>query len=361
MTDKLNSVRVIAGALDESDLRGGTVILRGVIDKESLKHLRVDDYQREALPLSSLAGLIAAVQQGDALPDIEIGMRGTRCTGRGDSYFLNDPCFIIDGQQRVNAVLTALSRSTDISPRLGAMIHFDTTRKWEMERFRILNSMQAKVSPNVLLRNAREQNAGLASLYGLCSNDKTFPLYNRVTWSQSMKRGDLISALTLAKITNRLHSHKSAGKSGNLHDITRQLEQLGQVVGNGNVRANMKTFFDIIDTAFGIKLVQYREMAPYLKSAFLTTLAQVFADHYDFWSDDENKKLFVEIDLRRKLQSFPLTDPNIAGMISAGGKASGLLYQLIVNHLNRGKRTRHIQARRPAPAIEDDTETAEAA
>lgn len=356
------SIRITNGALDESDLRGGTVILRGVIDKDSLKHLRVDDYQREALPLSSISGLIAAVQQGDALPDIEIGMRGTRCTGRGDDYFLGDQCFIIDGQQRVNAALTAIARSPEIAVRLGAMIHFDTTRQWEMERFRILNSLQNKVSPNVLLKNMRETNPALASLYGLSTNDKAFVLYNRVSWGQSMKRSDLTSALTIAKITNRLHSHKSFGKSGQLREVVRQLEQIGAAVGNGNVRANVKTFFDIVDASFGIKLVQYREMAPYLRAAFLITLAQVFSDHFDFWQDDEAKKLFVDIDMRRKLALFPLTDPNIAGLITGGAKGGGLLYQLIVNHLNKGKRSRHLQARRPAPMVDnDEVEEAEAA
>ena len=78
MAQDLKSVKIINGALHESPLRGGTVILRGVIDVGSLKTLRFDDYQREALPLSSLAKLTNALKAGESLPDIEIGMRGDR-------------------------------------------------------------------------------------------------------------------------------------------------------------------------------------------------------------------------------------------------------------------------------------------
>lgn len=359
MTDKVNPVRVIAGALDESDLRGGTIVLRGVIHADSLKHLKIDDYQREALPLASLAKLITAVKQGDVLPDIEIGMRGKRCAGKSDSYTLNDECYIIDGQQRVNAALTVMAQNPGIDVRLGATVHFDTTRQWERERFRILNSLRIKVSPNVLLRNMREENAGLASLYGLSTNDKTFALHGKVSWGQTMKRGELISALLLSKVALRLHAHKSAGRSTQLSEIYRQMDQLGKAFGHGNVRTNVKMFFDIVDECFGVKLVQYREMAPHMRGTFLMTLATVFSNHLDFWQDDESKKLFVNVDLRRKLASFPLQDPSVATLTSAGGKAGALLYQLIINHLNKGKKHKHLTERCALAEVEE--EVAEAA
>lgn len=354
MTEKLNSIRIVAGALDESELRGGTIILRGVVDKDSLKHLQIDSYQREALPIASLSGLMNAVKIGDTLPDIEIGMRGKKVTGRGDDYFLVDPCFIIDGQQRVNAALNVLVHNPVANVRIGATIHLDTTRAWEMDRFRILNSLRNKVSPNILLRNAREKNPGIASLYGLSTNDKAFALYNKVSWSQTMKRGDMLSALLLLKVAGRLHSHKSAGRSTQLSELSRQIEQLGNAFGHGNVRTNVKTFFDIVDECWGLKLIQYREMAPHVRGTFLMTLASVFSSHLDFWQDDESKKLFVEVALKRKLQTFPLHDPTVSNLTSAGGKSSALLFQLLVEHLNRGKRTKHLTLRCAAPELDDE-------
>lgn len=64
MTIKPNSIRVLVGALDDSDLRGGSIILRGVIDKTSLAHLQIDNYQREALPLTSPEGHDCGAQEG---------------------------------------------------------------------------------------------------------------------------------------------------------------------------------------------------------------------------------------------------------------------------------------------------------
>ncbi len=109
MAQDLKSVKIINGALHESPLRGGTIILRGVIDAGSLKTLRFDDYQREALPLSSLNKLAAALKAGESLPDIEIGMRGARTRNTGDDWYLQDECYVIDGQQRVNACINASS------------------------------------------------------------------------------------------------------------------------------------------------------------------------------------------------------------------------------------------------------------
>src|SRR5882724_10561822 len=139
-----HSVKIINGALDTTPLRPDTLILRGVIDPESLKHLLFDDYQREALPLSSLRKLTDAIKNGSALPDIEIGMRGSRVRNSTDNtYHLQDECFVIDGQQRVNACRNALLQGIG-TVHLGAAIHFDTTKEWERERFRILNSEQLK-------------------------------------------------------------------------------------------------------------------------------------------------------------------------------------------------------------------------
>lgn len=357
MTDRINSITVTSAAIDEISIKGKkTVVLRGVIAPDSLKHLRCDDYQREALPMSSLTDIMAAIRAGETLPDIEIGMRGTRVSGRGDDYVLGDICYIIDGQQRVNAALNVLAQSPGTNVRIGAMIHTATTREWEIERFRILNSLRTKLSPNVLLRNAREKNPAIASLYGLCTNDKAFALYQKVAWGQTMKRGELISALMLLKVSGRLHSHKSAGRSVTVQNLSDQAARLGEVIGNGNVRSNIKEFFEIIDECWGVKLVQYREMAPHMRSTFLTVLAQVFSDHHDFWGDADEKKIAVDIDMRRKLKAFPLQDPSIAALTSAGGGAPALLYQLVTAHLNKGKRHRHLRARRPPPQIDDESE-----
>ena len=72
-----NSVKVINAALDEVkiDQVGSQIVLRGVLDNDSLDLLQVSEYQREILPQSKIMDLIGAMKTG-RVPDIELGMRG---------------------------------------------------------------------------------------------------------------------------------------------------------------------------------------------------------------------------------------------------------------------------------------------
>ena len=54
-----NRIVMVSAALDENGR--GDIFLRGVLTSDSLKYLQVDDYQREAQPLKSLAGIVAAI------------------------------------------------------------------------------------------------------------------------------------------------------------------------------------------------------------------------------------------------------------------------------------------------------------
>src|SRR5215831_7176219 len=160
-------IKLSHAALDESELRGGSIILRGVLDQSSLKYLRTDDYQREALPLTSLSKMIRAMQAGEVMPDIELGMRGQRFRTKDDVFWLLDLTFVVDGFQRINAALHVLSLNPGAMVHIGATVHFDTTKEWERERFRVLNTQRTPVSPNVLLRNKRDDSPAILTLYGL--------------------------------------------------------------------------------------------------------------------------------------------------------------------------------------------------
>src|SRR4029434_10944417 len=103
--------------------------------------------------------IFSALKCGEQLPDVELGMRGQRFreTKKDDEYLLQDPVFGIDGKQRIGSAIEYASLHPQAVVRSGAVIHFDTTEQWERERFHKLNATQRKVSPNVLLRNLRDQ------------------------------------------------------------------------------------------------------------------------------------------------------------------------------------------------------------
>lgn len=356
-----NPIKIIAGALDEVEGSTTGLILRGVVDPTSLHHLLKDDYQREAQPLTSQWRILDALQKGEPLPDIELGMRGQSFTSREDNYFLKDHVYIIDGLQRVTTAIHFLATNTGAAPRLGATVHFNTTKDWERKRFHILNTHRLKVSPNVLLRNMREQSAAVLALYGLSMNDKGFVLHNRVSWTQRMTKGELLSALTFAKVVGLLHSHKVAAKSGSVEDLPPALDKAVEVFGIQALRENVRTFFNLLDESWGIKSVQYKEGAVYMRGTFLGVLARLLSDHHDFWQGDEEKRLFVNVDLRRKIAQFPTHDPEVVRLAGSGGMARHILYNLLRDHVNSGKRTKRLTPRQTESTVdvgEDDEQEA---
>lgn len=351
MASTLTAVKLINGSLHESNLRGGTIILRGVLDHLTLKNLRFDEYQREALPAASLKDLIHALETGNPLPDIEIGMRGDRVGGR-NNYYLNDECYVIDGQQRVNACLSYMAAHPGVPVYLGAAIHFSTTYDWEAERFRILNSKRVKVSPNVLARNLRKHSVAVNKIYELTHmSDDTTCLAGRVSWDQNMKRGKLITAMNLLKVTGRMHAHISPGFATQIDNIASQLDALCNKITPSLMRDNIRTYFEFLDEAWGVRSVAYRALSVHLTGGFMGLLATMFSNHHDFWKGLNEHRLFIDTDLKRKIASFPINDPGIAPLTSSQGASQNVLYDILVKHVNSGKRTKRLRPRVEAQTV----------
>ncbi len=340
----MTKVTLIHAALDE--MPNGDIVLRGVVKPECLRHLKIDDYQREALPLTALSSIIEAVQGGKRLPDIELGMRGQRFKERENGEFdLLDEVFIIDGLQRTNGCLHVLAMNPDVPVRLGAIVHFSTTKEEERERFRILNTLRSRVSANIILRNLAAESKAVETLIALSQNDPNFVLRQRISWQQKMTRGELLTAVTFAKTVGRLVSHKAGARRTKIEELVPALDKAVGVFGVNVLRENIRYFFDLIDECWGIRRVQYREGAAHLKGSFLYVLAAILSDHHDFWKQPEERRLFVDVSLKRKLALFPVTDPEIVRMASSGGKARDHLYMMMRDHINSGKRTKRLSSR----------------
>lgn len=347
MVDQLSSIRIVHGALDEVKESSSGIILRGIVLPESLHKLLRDDYQREAQPLSSQWRILDALNKGEPLPDIELGMRGQGFkTEKDGSFTLLDPVYIIDGLQRVTTAIHFLGQGGDKAVRMGATVHFDTNKEWERRRFHILNTNRLKVSPNVILRNKREESSTIAMIYNLTVNDRPFVLHGRVSWTQRMNKGELVTALTFAKVIGILHSHKAPTQRVAIEELVPALDKALQVFGIQAMRENIRTFFSLIDECWGIKRVQYKEGAIYMRGSFLYVLAKLISDHHDFWKrDPQERKLFVDADLKRKISQFPTNDPQIMNLAGSGGKSREILYILLRDHINRGKTTKRLSPR----------------
>jgi hypothetical protein len=333
------SIKINHGALDE--VEGKEIILRGAIDPSSLHLIGVGEYQREVLSISTINGLVKAFENG-SVPDIDLGMRGGNYRDVEGTFYLYDPTFIVDGLQRVTAAMQLLASGKSL-PRLGASIHFNTTEEWERDRFDILNgSSRVKLSPNVLLRNLRHKIEVVTLLHSLTVENKTFVMRDRVCWQQCQQRRHLLSARTFLRTVAMLHAHIGPCRSNQLSEITGGLQKVMDAVGPATLVANTIAFYELIEKSWGIKAIAFKEGAIYMRETFLTMLATLLSRHEDFWKE---RKLFIDSDLQRKIATFPLTDPSVRQLASAGSQAMYMLLQLMADHVNSGKRTKRLKIR----------------
>jgi len=340
----LEAVRLFNGALDDASDSPAGVVLRGALALDTLHLLQTDSYQREVQPMSSQSRILDALTKGERLPDVVLGMRGHNFHMREGAFSLKDTTYIVDGLQRISTIIQYKHQNPTAEVHIGATVHMDTTPEWESDKFHKLNNWRNKLSPNILLRNMHKTNDGVRMLYGLSLNDRAFPLHHRVSWQQRMTKGELITALNFAKTVGYLHGHKVAASRSQVDDVAVGLQKLVDAVGVQVAKDNVRTFFDLVDTLWGIKSVQYKEGAIYMRGTFLGVLARLLSNHEDFWQNDD-KRLFINVDLKRKLSQFKIYDPEVVRLAGSSGQAQTVLYIMMRDHLDKGKRSGRLTAR----------------
>lgn len=340
------SIKLTNAALHEN---GDDVVLRGVLTADSLPLLKVADYQREILPGKSARNLEAVLASGSSVPDITLGMRGGSFKeGKDGSFVLEDRVYIIDGLQRTSAAIKIGKTNPEKAPSLGAVVYFNTTEGSERILFRHLNTLRTKLSPNVLLYNERNSNPQVKLLYDLCQ-DSTFALYQRVCWKQLMSRAQLMNATGLVRNTAMLHKHFGGVDT---YDVLMQAQGLNRMkIPRTAVRDNVKTFWQLIDVNWKVRDITYKEFAPHIKSTFLWALAALLNGHEDFWDDSVLKIPPIH---RKKLATFPLSDPSVARLCGAGGNASTILLPMLVDHINSGKKLNRLKPFNALPTRRGD-------
>ncbi len=334
----LDVIKVSKGGVEEERF-----VIRGVIDPKTLDSIQTADYQREIIPGSKVKALMDAASSS-VLPDIELGMRGdkyqVRTSEDGEVFVVQDDVFVIDGLQRVNALRTLMAEKPDSNPRIGALVHVNTTFDWERERFRILNQERSRLSPNILLRNSCSEHPGVDLVHNLCTQDGTFVLYRKVTWCQRQKRSELIPAMRLCIVASILHARFiPGGRTDDVRDVVPSLDKKREIVGPNIMRENLRVFFGLVDECWNLRDIVHREHSPQIKSTFLTVLADLLTQHSQFWN---NNRLTVNARMRLKLKKFSLLDPEISRLCGSGGQAKSLLFQILLNHINKGRRTGHL-------------------
>lgn len=351
------SIKIINAALQILQIEGEeTLIVRGVVDPDSLANIQVDRYQREILSSAKINDLVKAIRTS-SVPDIELGMRGDRHREMmdGREYLLLDDTYVIDGLQRITAAKSLMQTKPDSRPQLGCVVHFGTTFKWEKERFRILNQFRSKISPNILLRNKEGDSLSVDLLIKLCS-DKSFVMEGRVCWEQRMQRKHLLTARMLFKLANIIHTRFGGLRTSGIDESVTGADRLLEKVGKITFKENLKDFFGLLDRCFNLKEIVFTVGAPQIKGTFICAIADVITRHDDFWTEN---RLRFDPDFVQKLAKFPLRDPEVMRLASAGGKAKEMLMMMIIGHINSGKRTRRLKLNPAFDEVGSDTEEAD--
>jgi hypothetical protein len=338
------AVRLQNASLDEKT--DGLIVAHGWLDLAALLELKVGDYQREILEVHKSKGkgkIFQAIERKERLPDILLGMRGQRFTTRGAIFYLEDDVYIIDGLQRVSNLRKFATQYPERigEIRIGAEVRFNTDRDSEKQLFTVLNVNRTAMSPNVILRNSREESKGLLTLYGLSHNDPSFALYGKVCWNQKMGRNEMVTAMNYCKVPLMLH-REAANAPTSAMAVPTMLHNLSEDIGLQTLRDNTYRFFEVVDEIWGIKGVKFVDLTVHLRSNFMNTLARLFSRHENFWDE---KRLVVDAKQRQKLKSFPLDDPSVRKLAAAGSTASDLLYRLMVDHMNKGQKINHLVPR----------------
>ena len=335
-------VRIINGALDESDDSSSPLILNGRVDLATLHFLKVDgNYQRE---LRTRPDIFEALKADKIVPNIEVGVRGQNFTTDGDDYIIHSPAYIIDGWQRVGNAMRFLELFPDRQIRIFASVHFNTSLEWELPRFTDLNRNSKRTSPNLHLRNMRKANAPILSLYDLSTGERDFPLYEKISWNQNAQRGEIISAMSFAIAIHLLHGHRTGFHGRSAEHIADGLVRIASRVTAPTFRRNILTFTKLINDCWPFGAIQYRAKAPQIKSAFLNELARMFSAHPTFWEHNGNT-FTISADDRRRLSKFPINDPQVMQLSGSGGPARQILYRMLVDHMNKGRRTQRLRSR----------------
>lgn len=330
------TVRILNAALEE---RGDFIILRGVIDPNSLNNLQTPDYQRGILSRRNINELAKAIKTSK-VPDVELAVRGGDFTERDGTFQIKSPTYIMDGLQRISAARQVLLDSGE--PFLGATAYFNTSIPWERERFKILNAERVHVSPNVLLRNSRSTNKAIRLVYDLTTKEQNFVMFERVSWNQNQKRTEVMTALVFLKTMRILHTHVGGGKGSNFEQVAQSMEHVMNAITPHGLGGNITTFFNMLDQCWSIRNVIFTERQSHLKGSFLFALADVLSRHLNFWT---NQRLVVERSLVKKIAMFPIHDPEVKNLASASGQSRNILTAMLIDHINSGKRTQRLRAR----------------
>lgn len=354
MPNENQIVHIIAVSLDTWD--NGKIILRGVVDPKSFQHLMVAGYQREILPESKINELTSVMEAGEVLPDIELGMRGDNFDTCADGTVnLRDATYIIDGLQRVTAGKVVVEKGR--SPRLGCLIHLSTTEEWESERFKALNLYRTKLSTNVLFRNMRDKSPAIGELYAFSEEERTSPMFGRVCWQQRMAGNQLITANLLLKAAGFINARFGPGRSTVFDQLVSALDKTQATMEKGRFTGNVRTFFNVIDECFNIRRRTFKSGATCMRTTFLRAFAYVLVEHKDFW---DGQKLCVNRPMIKKITTFPVNDPEVMRLGGQSGKAWFTLAEMMIDHINSGKRVENRLSRFTAVASDEGEDEDEA-
>jgi hypothetical protein len=302
-------VRILNANLeDDEDTK--EIVIRGVLDQDTLKYIDFDWYQREqGFSNAHNNEIIGAFFAGNKVADITIGMRGKRVKTEGDTYILLDKCFCIDGGQRLFNAAVAVQERPDLKIKQGVKAFINTNEDFENDLFCKLGTTQVRIAPSILMRNRRKVSAA-ARLMVEINKNSDFALKDRICWNQKKTVFELLHGYTFATIVAMLHAHKGGSlKSSRPYDLLAGLDRVVDRIGEETYTANMINLFEAVDRCWTIRqLGSARESHPQLSPRFLKVFAKLLSSYPDFWNDKDRDQFYFPTKFLKMMRGMKLSE-----------------------------------------------------
>jgi hypothetical protein len=322
-------IRIFNCALEHDDHDFNSDVLRGTIDQTYIRLLKSDWYQRqEGFSEKEIRELVELYFQHEKVPDVIVGMRGHRYRKEDNDFWLQDPCYVIDGVQRLLAARVALHSRPDLKLRIGAKLFLDTTSESENALFCKINATQQRVSASVLIRNKYKVSNASRLLYDLGSNT-SFALKDRIGWDQKLSPGQSMGGFGLACIAGALHMHKGSTPAGRAYDLLEGLDNVVVKISEETFVKNLITFFDVVDECWSIRGDKNSKC---LKREFLSVLARLLSSYETFWDAED---LFIAEKYMKRLSSFDIGSINnqVKQMTKSNRDVKDVFFEVLRNRL----------------------------
>lgn len=329
--------------------------VQGELHLDSLDDINIATYQRGKHSKEEVSSIAEAYLDGTRIQTIELSTRQAKLKKENGILLIDGITSVVDGYGRIDGAKEAHKKDPDAEFPVFVTIELDTSWHVEKDDYLNFNTKRRRVSSSETIRVLSYDYPAMRSLIKLTTEDKTFPFYNRVSWTDQPPHKHMTGALTFAKMITALHGFMGVSSANSSEEVCKAIQSLWDRLGEKAFMHNVREFSKMLHDAYGLsgeygagtpgtydyqKKIPYGRKLAHAKGGFLWALATVFADnfgHQYLWNELELKIAKGPITKKLKTMKAELAKPEVLMLVSAGGASRLDLVKKITQWINSGK------------------------